>query len=144
MRLQGAGAPGTVDATVDVRFADADGGTQISYDADAVVGGMVGGVGQRMLTSVSQRMAPEFFGNVEAAIAGGPGRRARARGGARPERAPAEAGPGVFTAPRPAAGRPRGTTSSRASPSAPVSSCSACAGGLVGRRDRRASRGRRR
>jgi carbon monoxide dehydrogenase subunit G len=70
MRLQGAGAPGTVDATVDVSFEDLGAeGTRISYEADAVVGGMVGGVGQRMLTSVSKRMAKEFFDNVGAAIA---------------------------------------------------------------------------
>jgi carbon monoxide dehydrogenase subunit G len=69
MRLQGAGAPGIVDATVEVAFADLGvEGTRISYDADAVVGGMVGGVGQRMLASVSKRMAGEFFGNVGAAI----------------------------------------------------------------------------
>ena len=73
MKLQGAGAPGTIDATVNVRFSEPSSGqTEISYDADAVVGGMVGGVGQRMLTSVSRRMAAEFFGNVEKAIAGGP------------------------------------------------------------------------
>ena len=68
MRLQGAGAPGTIDATVQVAFSDADGGTQISYEADAIVGGMVGGVGQRMLSSVSKRMAKEFFDNVAASL----------------------------------------------------------------------------
>ncbi|MDX6375157.1 MAG: uncharacterized protein QOD98_4145 [Nocardioidaceae bacterium] len=69
MKLQGAGAPGTVDATVDVAFADLGAeGTRISYEADAVVGGMVGGVGQRMLSSVSKRMAGEFFSNVGQAI----------------------------------------------------------------------------
>jgi uncharacterized protein len=69
MRLQGAGAPGTVDATVDVAFEDLGAeGTRIAYTADAVVGGMVGGVGQRMLSSVSRRMAGEFFGNVARAI----------------------------------------------------------------------------
>jgi hypothetical protein len=73
MRLQGAGAPGTIDATVNVAFAPAgDGATRVTYDADAVVGGMVGGVGQRMLGSVSKRMAGEFFGNVASAIGGGP------------------------------------------------------------------------
>jgi carbon monoxide dehydrogenase subunit G len=72
MKLQGAGAPGTIDATVDVSFEEVEQGTtRISYEADAVVGGMVGGVGQRMLTSVSKRMAKEFFGNVGTAIAGG-------------------------------------------------------------------------
>jgi carbon monoxide dehydrogenase subunit G len=69
MRLQGAGAPGTIDATVHVSFRDSDGQTTVEYDADAVVGGMVGGVGQRMLGSVSKRMAKEFFDNVADAIA---------------------------------------------------------------------------
>ena len=69
MKLQGAGAPGTIDATVNVRFSEPSSGqTEISYDADAVVGGMVGGVGQRMLSSVSKRMAGEFFSNVGTAI----------------------------------------------------------------------------
>jgi carbon monoxide dehydrogenase subunit G len=68
MRLQGAGAPGTIDATVQVTFEEADDGTRISYEADAVVGGMVGGVGQRMLSSVSRRMAKEFFDNVAASL----------------------------------------------------------------------------
>jgi carbon monoxide dehydrogenase subunit G len=68
MKLDGAGAPGTIGATVNVAFAAADGGTSVSYDADAVVGGMIGGVGQRMLSSVSKRMAGEFFSNVERAI----------------------------------------------------------------------------
>ena len=94
MRLSGAGAPGTIDATVAVTFASpSPGATEISYEADAVVGGMVGGVGQRMLTSVSKRMAGEFFGNVGKAIAGGPV--------AAPVAAPAttESGAPVFTAP---------------------------------------------
>src|SRR4051812_37667390 len=65
MRPSGAGAPGTIHATLPGSFASpAADTTAISYEADAVVGGMVGGVGQRMLTSVSRRMAGEFFGNV--------------------------------------------------------------------------------
>jgi carbon monoxide dehydrogenase subunit G len=71
MKLDGAGAPGTIGATVNVGFADAgDGTTRVTWDADAVVGGMIGGVGQRMLTSVSKRMAGEFFGNVDQALSG--------------------------------------------------------------------------
>lgn len=71
MHLKGAGAPGTIDAEVAVRFTGNGGTTELAYEADAVVGGMIGGVGQRMLTSVSRRMAAEFFGNVERVIAGG-------------------------------------------------------------------------
>jgi carbon monoxide dehydrogenase subunit G len=107
MRLRGAGAPGTVDATVDVGFAATpDGGTRVTYDADAVVGGMVGGVGQRMLGSVSKRMAEEFFDNVARAMGGAAGAAPAAAG----EAPPVGATPGgpavgqVFTAPpRPAA-----------------------------------------
>ena len=65
LRARGQGAPGTVDATVRVRLSDGDGATRIDYDADAVVGGMVGGVGQRMLGSVAKRTAGEFFSAVE-------------------------------------------------------------------------------
>lgn len=106
MKLDGAGAPGTIGATVNVRFLDEGSSTNVSYDADAVVGGMIGGVGQRMLTSVSRRMAGEFFGNVDAAIAGGP---AAAPAEAAAVGAPAVAPAGgpvtagqVFTAPAPA------------------------------------------
>ena len=70
MKLDGAGAPGTIGATVQVRFTPEGSSTRVSYDADAVVGGMIGGVGQRMLTSVSRRMAGEFFGNVDGVLAG--------------------------------------------------------------------------
>ncbi len=70
LKANGAGAPGTIGADVLVTLQQTDGGTLLSYDADAVVGGMIGGVGQRMLTGVSRRMAEEFFANVEAALAG--------------------------------------------------------------------------
>lgn len=64
-----AGGPGTIAADVMVGFTDnGDGTTLLRYDADAEVGGAIGGVGQRMLTSVSKRMAVEFFGNVEQAL----------------------------------------------------------------------------
>ncbi len=97
MRLQGAGAPGTIDATVQVYFVEPEPGqTRIDYDADAVVGGMVGGVGQRMLTSVSKRMAAEFFGNVGIAIAQG-GAPAALAGATAP--ATSAAAGAVFTAP---------------------------------------------
>ncbi|MFU8874045.1 SRPBCC family protein [Micromonospora sp. SL4-19] len=73
LRASGAGAPGTVSADVKVTLADnGDGTTLLSYDADAVVGGMIGGVGQRVLTSVAKKTAGEFFSAVDAVLAGGP------------------------------------------------------------------------
>ena len=61
MTASGAGAPGTVKADVTVTLTENEGGTLLSYDADAVVGGMVGGVGQRMITGVAKKMAGVFF-----------------------------------------------------------------------------------
>ncbi len=73
LKAAGAGAPGTIAADVKVAFADnGDGTTHLAYDADSVVGGMIGGVGQRMLTSVSKRMAGEFFGAVNDVLNGVP------------------------------------------------------------------------
>lgn len=70
LKAQGAGAPGTIGADVLVRFAGDGDSTTLTYDADAIVGGMIGGVGQRMLGSVSKRMAGEFFSNVEQVLIG--------------------------------------------------------------------------
>jgi uncharacterized protein len=72
MTAQGAGAAGTIGADVLVTLAEHDdGGTALIYEADAVVGGMIGGVGQRMLTGVSKKMAAEFFSNVDTLLAAG-------------------------------------------------------------------------
>ena len=71
MKASGAGAPGTVDADVVVRLAPGSaGGTDLTYDADAAVGGVIGGVGQRMLSGVTKKMAGQFFSAVDADIAG--------------------------------------------------------------------------
>jgi len=105
LHAQGTGAPGTIDADVLVSLAARDGGgTELTYDADATVGGMIGGVGQRMLAGVSKRMAAEFFGNVDSVLsAPGPGADARSGGspGAGLDGPPAPPAPGeVFAAPQ--------------------------------------------
>jgi len=105
LSAQGAGAPGTIAADVTVQFGDnGDGTTQLTYDADAVVGGMIGGVGQRMLSSVSKRMAGEFFGNVDGVLNG---EAASAEATALVPVGEAPSGAAVFTAPRkPSTGSP--------------------------------------
>ncbi len=71
LRAKGSGAPGTVDTTVQVTLSDAgDGTTRLDYAADAAVGGMVGGVGQRMLSGVARKMAGQFFAAVDADLLG--------------------------------------------------------------------------
>jgi len=71
LKAKGSGAPGTVDADVKVRLKpDGNGGTNLTYEADAAVGGAIGGVGQRMLAGVSKKMAGQFFTAVDQDIAG--------------------------------------------------------------------------
>jgi uncharacterized protein len=71
MKAEGAGAPGTIATTVDVSLAPGEGGgTAISYEADAIVGGPIGGVGQRMLAGVARKMAGQMFTALDRDIAG--------------------------------------------------------------------------
>jgi len=109
MTASGAGGPGTVSTSVQVRLApNGDGGTELSYDADAVIGGMIASVGQRMLVSVAKKMAREFFDSVDDVLTG---RVARAAGPQAAVAVPTPAGmgqagqaavpvPGVYVAPR--------------------------------------------
>jgi carbon monoxide dehydrogenase subunit G len=102
LRASGSGAPGTVSARARIRLSPGlDGMTTVAYDADAVVGGMVGGVGQRVLTGVARRTADEFFAAVDEVLTGpvpaevgvGPEGRVGAEGGVGAEV------PTVFTRP---------------------------------------------
>jgi uncharacterized protein len=95
MTASGAGGPGTVSTSVQVRLApNGDGGTELSYDADAVIGGMIASVGQRMLVSVAKKMAREFFTAVDDVLTG---REVLAPVGGGLQAA--VAGPGVYVAP---------------------------------------------
>jgi uncharacterized protein len=71
MHASGAGAPGNARATVTINLEQADGGkTNLTYSADAVIGGPVAGVGQRMITGVAKRMAGQFFKAIDDELTG--------------------------------------------------------------------------
>jgi hypothetical protein len=111
LKASGAGAPGTVSADVRVTLTeDGSGGTRLDYDADAIVGGMIGGVGQRVLTGVAKKTAGEFFSAVDDVLTGkAPAVPApRAEPGELAGAAPA---PGVYTAPAAASGGATGLSS---------------------------------
>jgi len=65
MHASGSGGPGSVRATVQIKLLPSASGTELTYSADAVVGGAVAGVGQRMITGVAKRMAGQFFSAVD-------------------------------------------------------------------------------
>ena len=69
LRASGAGAPGTVSAECRMLLVDeAAARTRVEYDADAVVGGVVGGVGQRMLGGVARKLAGQFFSGMNGVL----------------------------------------------------------------------------
>ena len=71
MIANGAGSAGFVDTAVTVALTDLrDGTTRLDYDADATVGGMVGGVGQRVLAGVAKKTAGLFFTAVDDVLTG--------------------------------------------------------------------------
>lgn len=71
MHASGAGGPGNVRATVTIDLEPSGAGTTtLTYSADAVVGGAVAGVGQRMMTGVAKRMAGQFFTAIDNELTG--------------------------------------------------------------------------
>jgi uncharacterized protein len=98
LSASGSGAPGTIQADAEVRL-ETDGDTTIvHYDADAVVGGMIGGVGQRMIAGAARKTAGEFFSAVAHEVVHGPPVAPAAPpaiGEAAPAAAPGEAAPAV-------------------------------------------------
>jgi uncharacterized protein len=148
MTASGAGGPGTVSTSVQVRLAaNGDGSTELTYDADAVIGGMIASVGQRMLVSVTKKMAREFFTAVDDVLTG---REVLAPAGGGPLAAVAgpggvgEAGaavPGVYVAPgrgvRRGAGGPGGRGFQRGVlVGAAIALAGVAVGSLLGRRAR--------
>ena len=61
LAAEGSGGPGFVRADTVITLTDIEGGTRVSYSADVQIGGLIAGVGQRMLGGVSKMMADQFF-----------------------------------------------------------------------------------
>lgn len=70
MSVEGSGGPGFIRGETRIALSDADGGTRVSYTADVQVGGLIAGVGQRMLGGVSKMMADQFFNRMSQLLQG--------------------------------------------------------------------------
>jgi carbon monoxide dehydrogenase subunit G len=64
MAVEGSGGPGFIRGETQISLAEAGPGTKVSYTADVQVGGLIAGVGQRMLGGVSKMMADQFFNRM--------------------------------------------------------------------------------
>jgi uncharacterized protein len=104
LKASGSSAAGTIDATAKITLAPNGGGTtHLEYDADAVVGGAIGGVGQRMLTGVARKLAGEFFTAVDHELSA-----PSIPVSVTPEEEVPGAAPGVFRRPEPVRQPPTG------------------------------------
>ncbi len=63
------GAIGFGKGSATVQLADAPGGTELRYDAQAQVGGKLAQVGSRLIESVARKMASSFFESFKAQLA---------------------------------------------------------------------------
>jgi uncharacterized protein len=64
MAVEGSGGPGFVRGETAITLTDTATGTRVAYSADVQVGGLIAGVGQRMLGGVSKMMADQFFNRM--------------------------------------------------------------------------------
>jgi carbon monoxide dehydrogenase subunit G len=64
MAVEGSGGPGFVRGETVITMTEAGAGTRVAYTADVQVGGLIAGVGQRMLGGVSKMMADQFFNRM--------------------------------------------------------------------------------
>ena len=70
LTARGAGAPGTVATSIRITLIPAGITTEVSYDADAAIGGFLAAVGQRMLVSVAGLLIGEFLMAVDQVLTG--------------------------------------------------------------------------
>lgn len=68
MIVDGKGGPGFVKGTGDFDLQDVDGGTAIAYKGDLQVGGVIAGVGQRMIEAAAKMLAAQFFSKLDGEI----------------------------------------------------------------------------
>ena len=63
------GIAGFAKGGANVRLSDADGGgTKLSYDVDAQIGGKIAQLGGRLINSTAKKLADEFFANFAKAL----------------------------------------------------------------------------
>ena len=61
LQIEGSGGPGFVKGTAKITLEPEGDGTKVSVDGDGQVGGMLAGVGQRMLPGVAKMLMNQFF-----------------------------------------------------------------------------------
>lgn len=64
------GAAGFAKGGAEVRMVEKDGGTELSYDVEAKVGGKLAQLGSRIIDGFAKKMADQFFANLQETLEG--------------------------------------------------------------------------
>ena len=64
MIVDGKGGPGFVKGTGNFNLEESNGGTAIAYEGEMKVGGVIAGVGQRMIEAAAKMLAAQFFNSL--------------------------------------------------------------------------------
>jgi hypothetical protein len=70
--VEGKGAPGFMKGEGVLELAAKGGGTEVRYDGEALVGGMVAAVGQRMIEAAARKIIQQFFSDAAKLVARSP------------------------------------------------------------------------
>jgi carbon monoxide dehydrogenase subunit G len=66
--MEGKGGPGFVKGTTRIELMDQGGQTELRYNADAQVGGMIAAIGSRLIEAVAKKMSDDFFKKFSAIV----------------------------------------------------------------------------
>lgn len=69
---EGKGIAGLANGGADVRLEEVEGGTKLSYDVDAQVGGKLAMLGSRLIDSTARSLATQFFDKFARIVGGVP------------------------------------------------------------------------
>lgn len=64
------GAAGFASGGADVKLTEVEGGTELSYDVDAKVGGKIAQLGARLIDGFAKKMADQFFETFQKVVEG--------------------------------------------------------------------------
>ncbi|MBI4526089.1 MAG: carbon monoxide dehydrogenase subunit G [Deltaproteobacteria bacterium] len=65
---EGSGGPGFMQGDLSIDLEEKNGETILKYSTDAKVGGLIAGIGQRMLGGVAKMMVDQFFKKVQSLL----------------------------------------------------------------------------
>ncbi|MDR7079350.1 carbon monoxide dehydrogenase subunit G [Neobacillus niacini] len=68
LHASGSGSPGHVEAQMHCRIFEMEGGSRLEWKCDAVIGGTIASVGNRVLGGVAKFLAGKFFKDIQKVV----------------------------------------------------------------------------